>query len=179
MQTARALVSLIAALALAVALGACGTNDSLSQGDREKASKAALDYVGGGTVTDVERGDGDDDYAYEVEVTLSNGTEIDVDLDDDFKVINNPPKAADFAGTATPTAPTGSAGTPSDDAPLTGETLARASEAALKAAGGGRVIEATTSDDPDYAYEVEVLLPTDEQVTVELDSSFKVVELDP
>lgn len=179
---ARAVVSLIAAFTLALALGACGgDDDSLSQADREKASAAALDYVGGGTVTDVERGDGDDDFAYEVEVTLPNDTDIDVRLNDDFKVINNPPKAADFASTATPTAPTTSspgAAPSDDDAPLTGETLARASAAALKATGGGKVIETSGSDDPDYAYEVEVLLPTDEQVTVELDSSFKVVEID-
>lgn len=178
MRTPRALVGLLAALALVLTLGACWSDvGSLSQADREKASAAALDYVGGGAVTDVERGEGDDSYAYEVEVTLPTGAEIDVKLDDDFKVINNPPKASDLAGT--PSTPTTASPDLVDGAPLTGETLDRATKAALKATGGGTVIATNYSDDDDHTYEVEVMKSDDEQVTVELDRSFDVVTVKP
>ncbi|MFC5676530.1 PepSY domain-containing protein [Aeromicrobium endophyticum] len=180
-----AAVGLTAALALT--LGACGGSDdeTLSSGDRNKAEAAALKYVGGGAVTDAERGDGDDTYAYQVEVTLPNGTDIDVELDDSFKVTNSPPKASAFATgspSATPPAdPTGaapSAGGSADDQPLTGDTLTQASEAALKAAGGGKVTETSGSDDPDHAYEVDVLMPDGQDLTVELDEGFKVTKID-
>lgn len=185
MRTPLSLTGLV--LAAVLTLTACGgDDDKLSASDREKASAAAIEYVGGGTVTDTERGDDDDGYAYEVEVTLPSGTDIDVKLNEDFKVINSPPKAADLEPTPTPT-PTPSpspsatqapAGDP-DDRPLTGTTLKRASAAALKATDpGGRVTEATGSDDADHAYEVEVELPNGEDVTVELDTSFKVTKID-
>ena len=180
-----AAVGLTAALALT--LGACGGSDdeALSSADRNKAEAAALKYVGGGAVTDAERGDGDDKYAYQVEVTLPNGTDIDVELDDSFAVTNSPPKAAEFATdtpSATPPAdPTdaapSAAGT-GDDQPLTGDTLKKASDAALKAAGGGKVTETGGSDDADHAYEVDVLMPDGQDLTVELDESFKVTKID-
>ena len=174
--------------ALALTLAACGGSDdeALSSGDRQKASAAALAYVGGGAVTDAERGDGDDQYEYQVEVTLPNGTDIDVELDDAFKVTNSPPKAADFA-TDTPSAtPTGSAPTdaspsavaPEDDRGPLGETKAKAEAAALKATGEGQVTETSGSDDADHVYEVDVLLPSGEDVTVELDADFKVTKID-
>jgi uncharacterized membrane protein YkoI len=173
--------------ALALTLGACGGSDdeALSSGDRNKAEAAALKYVGGGAVTDAERGDGDDKYAYQVEVTLPNGTDIDVELDDSFKVTNSPPKASEFAAgdpSATPpAAPTDaapSAAGSGDDQPLTGDTLTKASEAALKAAGGGKVTETSGSDDADHAYEVDVLMPDGQDLTVELDKSFTVTKID-
>ena len=173
--------------ALALTLGACGGSDdeALSSADRDKASAAALKYVGGGAVTDAERGDGDDQYAYQVEVTLPSGTDIDVELDDAFKVTNSPPKASAFATgspSATPPAdPTDaapSAGGSADDQPLTGDTLTQASEAALKAAGGGKVTETSGSDDPDHAYEVDVLMPDGQDLTVELDKGFAVTKID-
>jgi uncharacterized membrane protein YkoI len=190
-RTGTALRSRLAAVgvagALALTLSACGGSDdeALSSADRDKASAAALKYVGGGSVTDAERGDGDDKYAYQVEVTLPNGTDIDVELDDSFSVTNSPPKASEFetgSPSATPPVdPTGAA--PSapgsgDDQPLTGDTLAKASDAALKAAGGGKVTETSGSDDPDHAYEVDVLMPDGKDLTVELDKSFKVTKID-
>jgi uncharacterized membrane protein YkoI len=180
-----AAVGLTAALALT--LGACGGSDdeALSSADRDKASAAALTYVGGGAVTDAERGDGDDKYAYQVEVTLPNGTDIDVELDDSFAVTNSPPKAAEFATdapSATPPAdPTDAAPSTAgsgDDQPLTGDTLKKASDAALKAAGGGKVTETSGSDDADHAYEVDVLMPDGQDLTVELDKSFTVTKID-
>ena len=76
MRTPRAIIGLT--LVAALGLSACGGGDDekLTSSDRSKASAAALAYVGGGAVTDAERGDGDDGYAYGVEVTLPGGTEI-------------------------------------------------------------------------------------------------------
>lgn len=182
-RTRTAVVGVTAALALT--LGACGGSDdeSLSSADRDKASAAALKYVGGGAVTDAERGDGDDSYAYQVEVTLPNGTDLDVELDDSFTVTNSPAKASDFATDApsaapsvTPSAPSTVA--PDDDRGLQGSTLTKAKAAALKATGEGRVTETSGSDDADHVYEVDVLLPSGEDVTVELDADFTVSKID-
>jgi uncharacterized membrane protein YkoI len=164
--------------AIALTLGACGGSDdeALSSADRDKASAAALQYVGGGAVTDAERGDGDDPYAYQVEVTLPGGTDIDVELDDSFKVTNSPPKASDVE-TASPSGTPSAAGS-ADDQPLTGDTLTKASAAALKAAGGGKVTETSGSDDADHAYEVDVLMPDGQDLTVELDERFTVTRID-
>jgi uncharacterized membrane protein YkoI len=182
MRTPRAIIGLT--LVAALGLSACGGGDNdekLSSSDRAKASAAALKYVGGGAVTDAERGDGDDPYAYGVEVTLPGGTDIDVELDKAFKVTNSPAKASDLAPSAAPSDP---AATPSpsvtanDDRALTGTTLKKASAAALKATDGGKITETSGSDDADHVYEVDVLLPSGEDVTVELDKAFKVTKID-
>lgn len=180
----KALTTLGTALVLSLTLSACGSDDdAISSADRKKASAAALEYVGAGKVTETDRGDSDDGYAYEVEVTLPDGTDIEVELDDDFKVINNPPRASDLATqaptgspSATPSAPSTVA--PDDDRGLLGKTLVRAKAAALKATGGGEVISTGGSDDADHVYEVEVRLPSGEDVTVELDADFKVTRID-
>src|SRR5262245_10400877 len=52
-----------------------------------KAGAAALQYTGGGTITDSEVGD--EEGYYEVEVTMADGTEVDVHLDENFKVIGS------------------------------------------------------------------------------------------
>lgn len=51
----------------------------------EKASAAALEYLGEGTVTDSEVGD--EEGYYEIEVTLDSGQEVDVHLDENFTVL--------------------------------------------------------------------------------------------
>jgi uncharacterized membrane protein YkoI len=62
-----------------------GSDDRvLTAAERASASRAALDAVGGGTITDVEA---DDDAAYEVEVRAADNTEWDVDLDEGFNVL--------------------------------------------------------------------------------------------
>ena len=53
----------------------------------EKATTAALDFLGEGRVTDTEVGD--EDSFYEVEVTLDDGTEVDVQLDEAFVVVGS------------------------------------------------------------------------------------------
>lgn len=61
-----------------------------------------------------------------------------------------------------------------NEAPITGDALGRASEAALAYTGGGRVTE-TESGDEDSYYEVEVTLDDGSQVDVQLDRAFTVV----
>jgi uncharacterized membrane protein YkoI len=62
------------------------TETPITGQELERASEAALDYTGGGRVTDSEVGD--EDAHYEIEVTLDNGKQTDVHLDEDFQVVN-------------------------------------------------------------------------------------------
>jgi uncharacterized membrane protein YkoI len=62
-----------------------------------------------------------------------------------------------------------------DGEPLTGATLERATAAAVKAAGGGRVTETEHESESGATYEVEVTKPDGSQVEVLLDRSFNVV----
>jgi hypothetical protein len=66
-----------------------------------------------------------------------------------------------------------------DDGPaLTGTTLQRASAAAVKAAGGGRVTETEHDSEGGATYEVEVRKPDGSEVEVLLDGSFNVVSVE-
>ena len=53
----------------------------------DKASAAALDSTGGGTVTGTETGD--EESYYEVEVTMDDGSQVDVQLNRDFNVVGS------------------------------------------------------------------------------------------
>lgn len=67
----------------------------------------------------------------------------------------------------------------SDDIELTGQTLTDAATAAINAVGGeGVVIDAEPSSSRNHAYEVEVRLPSGEDVDVDLDKDFGVVRVD-
>ena len=172
-------IGAVLGLVLALSMSACG--EDISPSDREKASEAALRATGATRVNQVELPHDNDKYAFEVEVRFSNGAEVDVELDENFKVINSPPTARDFSeDVSSTTEPTDepNIGLDADDRPLTGETFNRASAAALKATGTGKVIETGGSDDSDHAYEVDVLLPNGEDVTIELDENYKVTEID-
>ena len=81
-----------------VAIGAvAGTSAAIASSDDAeppitgdalvKASAAALDHTGGGTVTETEVGD--EESYYEVEVTMDDGTQIDVQLDEQFNVVGD------------------------------------------------------------------------------------------
>ena len=59
----------------------------------EEASRAALEYLGEGRVTDTEVGD--EESYYEVEVTLDDGTEVDVQLDESFVVVGSEKEGVD------------------------------------------------------------------------------------
>jgi len=59
----------------------------------DRATAAALEQTGGGTVTETEVGD--DGAAYGVEVRLDDGSQVEVNLDENFNVIG---QAADDDG---------------------------------------------------------------------------------
>jgi len=62
---------------------------------------------------------------------------------------------------------------------LTGETLQKAADAALKRTGGGTVTDAEKADRDDrHAYEVEVTMDDGRQVDIDLDKSFTIVDVD-
>lgn len=123
-----------------------------------QASDAAVQAAGGGTVTEAETSD-DSGSAYEVEVALPNGQQVDVDLDKGFAVVKKETEAKDEA-----------------DKPLTGDTLTKASAAAIKAAGGGTVTDSEVADESGSAYEVEVTTADGQEVDVHLDKGFTVVK---
>jgi uncharacterized membrane protein YkoI len=86
----------IAAAALVAAVGAgvaiAGNDDdaterSITGSALEKASTAALEHTGEGTVSETEVGD--EESYYEVEVTLDDGSQVDVQLDRDFNVVSS------------------------------------------------------------------------------------------
>ena len=66
---------------------AAGSDDdeALTGSTYDRATAAALEHVGEGTVTETEAGD--EGAAYSVEVRRDNGTQVEVDLDDAFEVI--------------------------------------------------------------------------------------------
>jgi uncharacterized membrane protein YkoI len=66
--------------------GADDTTAPIGAEERASAEKAALDHVGSGTVTDLDRSD-DADHAWEVEVTGADGRDVDVELDASFAVV--------------------------------------------------------------------------------------------
>jgi hypothetical protein len=86
---------IVGAAAAVLALGGGGvayavggdSGEQVSGPDVEKAKSAALDAVGGGTVTEVERDDGDGAGVFEVEVTRDDGSQVDVHLDRALNVV--------------------------------------------------------------------------------------------
>ena len=89
-----AVILALAALSAGIAIAAGGGGEEpLTGAALEKATAAALDYTGGGTVTETEVGD--DGAAYGVEIRLEDGTNVEVNLDENLKVIG---QAADDDG---------------------------------------------------------------------------------
>jgi uncharacterized membrane protein YkoI len=83
-----------AAVAAAVGTGAAiassdddGSERSITGSALKKASAAALEHTGGGTVTETEVGD--EESYYEVEVKREDGSQVDVQLDRDFNVVSS------------------------------------------------------------------------------------------
>jgi hypothetical protein len=63
------------------------SEDQVTGPDAEKAKSAALDAVGGGRVTEVERQDGDGAGVFEVEVRRDDGSQVEVHIDDRYKPV--------------------------------------------------------------------------------------------
>jgi hypothetical protein len=84
-----------AAVAMLIALGGAGiayanggdSEEQLTGPNAEKAKSAAIEAVGGGTVSEVERDDGSGTGAFEVEVTRNDGSQLEVHLDGDYNVV--------------------------------------------------------------------------------------------
>ena len=73
---------------IAVATGGGDDNEASIDGAAlERASAAALEHTGGGTVSDTEVGD--EESKYEVEVTRDDGSQVDVQLDGNFNVVGD------------------------------------------------------------------------------------------
>lgn len=81
-----AAVVIAAGAGIGLASGADDGDHALRGATYDRATQAALDHVGEGTVTETESGDGQ--AAYEVEIRKTDGTQVDVELDANFKVIN-------------------------------------------------------------------------------------------
>ncbi len=75
--------------ALAMATGAGDDDRPLTGSAHERATAAALEHTGGGTVTETEIGD--DGAAYGVEIRLPDGSQVEVNLDENFEVIGDEP----------------------------------------------------------------------------------------
>jgi len=77
--------------AIAVGTDEAGDDDatqkSITGSALKKASDAALEHTGGGTVTETEVGD--EESYYEVEVRNEDGSQQDVQLDRDFNVVSS------------------------------------------------------------------------------------------
>jgi hypothetical protein len=81
-------VAAVAVVGIGAGVRAATGDDEPLQGNlRDRAEAAALDHVGGGTVTETEIGDGG--AAYEVEVRLDNGRQVEVQLDEGFNPIGS------------------------------------------------------------------------------------------
>src|SRR3712207_7505100 len=71
-----------------IAYAASGDSEEQVTGpDAQKAKRAAIAAVGGGTVTEVEREDDGSAGGFEVEVKRDDGSQVEVHLDGDYKVV--------------------------------------------------------------------------------------------
>jgi len=146
------------------------TGDALA-----KASQAALAKVPGGTVVRAET-DADGNAAYEVHMTDSSGAPVTVHLDKDFAVVSVDTRGPGGGRHGGPGFHGG--GPRSDETPLTGDALSKASDAALARVPGGTVVRAETDADGTATYEVHMTNASGASVTVYLDKDFNVVSVD-
>jgi hypothetical protein len=85
-------VSVLVVLGVGTGVGIASSTDDdepISGNARERATEAALEHVGQGTVIETEMGD--DGAAYGVEIRLVNGSVVEVELDENFKVSGTEP----------------------------------------------------------------------------------------
>jgi len=95
----RANRKLIGAGAVVVVLGAGGiayavggdSEEQISGPKADKAKQAAIQAVGGGTVTGIERQDGDGAGAFEVEVKRADGSQVEVYIDSNYNEAGSAP----------------------------------------------------------------------------------------
>ena len=176
--------------AAGTALIAGGTGAAIAAGDGDEASRpraaltgdafdrasgAALAYLGGGRITEMEVGD--EEGFYEVEVVLEDGQEVDVHLDEDFTVLGEERETEDQdEARDEDEGAEDDAGEQAEQ--VTGPDWEDAAAAALAEVGDGRVTEIEAADDGDRGYEVEVRRGDGSSVEVDLDQSFGVVSVE-
>lgn len=174
--------------------GAEGPDVAITGSAFEAASKAAIDHLGEGQVTDTEVGDGES--YYEVEVTLDDGSQVDVQLDADFIVVGDERETEtdgndDGGETDHPEAIAGEDDGAEDaaedqregvDVAITGDPLTKASATALEMVqqelGQSGRVSATELGDEESYYEVEVTLDDGRQVDVQFDENLDFVGFD-
>ncbi len=84
-------VGALAAIAFGASYAVGGSEEKVKGPDADDASAAAIEAVGGGTVTEVETQDGDGPGVFEVEVKRDDGSQIEVHLDADFNQVGTAP----------------------------------------------------------------------------------------
>lgn len=98
LAAAAAAVAVVCGAGVATATGG-GDDDAadtaITGDDLDRASDAALEHTGGGTVTETEVDD--EESYYEVEVTMDDGSQVDVQLDEDFAVVGSEEDGEDDA----------------------------------------------------------------------------------
>ena len=183
-MTKRRKVMIGAAVAAVVALGVGGVivanvldddDIDLAGADLDRATAAARDAVGGGTVIGAERGDGG--LTYELEMILPDGREADVYLDPDFEVIHSDVDGGPVGARDGGARDGGSGGGQTDrdhgSDDLTGTTLERASAAALAEVAG--VVTDAELADSGSGYEVTVRSVDGLEFDMILDDDFTVI----
>ena len=74
----------VGGVGMALANGSGDTDTPLTGNDLDRATRAALEHTGGGTVLESEVGD--DGAAYSVEIERDDGSIVEVQLDESFNV---------------------------------------------------------------------------------------------
>lgn len=74
---------------IAIANGTADDDTPLTVTDLDRATQAALEHTGGGTVIESELGD--DGAAYGIEIRKDDGSVVEVNLDESFNVIGSEP----------------------------------------------------------------------------------------
>jgi uncharacterized membrane protein YkoI len=167
----------------AVAAGAGDEGDETVSGPAaDHASAAAQDATHGGTANSVER-DSENGATWEVEVTKPDGATVDVRLDESYNLVvvegdsetGDADEGTEGAGENESAGEDESGPDDGDGQPITGSELDKASAAALRETGGGRVTASELDDEEGY-YEIEVTKQDGSQVDVHLDRAYNVID---
>jgi hypothetical protein len=85
-----AAIAVLAAGGVGIAYAVGGDSEEQVAGpDAERAKAAALDSVGGGTVTEIEHQDGDGAGLFEVEVERADGSQVEVYVDGSYDAVGS------------------------------------------------------------------------------------------
>lgn len=121
-------------------------NQSAATGTADEAKKVALDRTGGGEVMSVET----DEDGWDVDI-IKGGSEYSIELDGSMNVVGEESEQLEM---------------------VEGAEGDQAKKAALDAAGGGELISLELDDNGGYEANI---IKGDQEISIELDSSFKVV----